>query len=90
MFEIHNLITDIFGMLRLTDICHFLIPYAGVGGGVEAKEYVALVPLITSTLIFLAGVGAVFGLGLALTAKKFSVQIDPRVEQVLDVLAHAH
>ena len=90
MFEIHNLINDIFGLLQITDIYHFIIPQVGVGGGVEAKEYVELLPLIKSTLIFLAGVGTVFGLGLALTAKRFTVQIDPRVEKVLDVLAHAH
>jgi hypothetical protein len=90
MFEIHNLINDIFGLLQITDIYQFLIPQVGVGGGVEAKEHTELLPLIKSTLIFLAGVGTVFGLGLALTAKRFTVQIDPRVEKVLDVLAHAH
>jgi hypothetical protein len=90
MFEIHNLINDIFGLLQITDIYQFLIPQVGVGGGVEAKEHIELLPLIKSTLIFLAGVGTVFGLGLALTAKRFTVQIDPRVEKVLDVLAHAH
>jgi len=90
MFEIHNLINDFFGLLQITDIYHFLIPQVGVGGGVDAKEHVELLPLIKSTLIFLAGVGTVFGLGLALTAKRFTVQVDPRVEKVLDVLAHAH
>lgn len=64
--------------------------YAGVGGAVEAKEYVDLIPLLKFTLIFLAGVGTIFGLGLAFAAKRFSVKIDPRVEQVKDVLAHAH
>jgi electron transport complex protein RnfB len=90
MIDIHNIITEITGLLQAADIFHFLVPQAGVGGGVEAKEYVALAPLIKYTLIFLAGVGAVFGLGLALAAKKFSVKIDPRVERVLDTLAHAH
>jgi len=66
------------------------IAYAGVGGGVEAKEYIDIVPLMKFTLIFLAGLGAVFGLGLAFAAKRFAVQIDPRVEKVKDVLAHAH
>ncbi|MBI5049335.1 MAG: 4Fe-4S binding protein [Nitrospirae bacterium] len=42
------------------------------------------------TAIFLAGISAVFGIGLAFAARKFAVQTDPRVEQVLDVLAHAH
>lgn len=64
--------------------------YAGVGGGVEAKEYVDLLPLLKWSLIFLAGLGAVFGLGLAFAAKKYAVQADPRVERVMDVLAHAH
>jgi hypothetical protein len=87
-------LSDIFtgstGTFPLTDILRFLIPHAGVGGGVEAKEHVELVPLIKSTLLFLAGIGTVFGAGLALAAKKFSVSIDPKVEQVKDVLAHAH
>lgn len=64
--------------------------FAGVGGGVEAKEKVDLVPLVQWTLVFLAGLGTVFGIGLAIAAKRFAVQIDPRVEKVKDVLAHAH
>lgn len=64
--------------------------YAGVGGGVEARESVDLIAVIKFTLIFLAGLGATFGIGLAIAAKRFAVQIDPRVEKVKDVLAHAH
>ncbi|MCI0469518.1 MAG: Fe-S cluster domain-containing protein [Nitrospirae bacterium] len=64
--------------------------FAGVGGGIEAKEHVDFVSILKFTIIFLAGIGAVFGFGLALAAKKFAVKIDPRVEQVLDALAHAH
>lgn len=71
-------------------LCFASVVYAGVGGGVEAKEKVEIVPLIQWTLVFLAGLGTVFGLGLAFAAKRFSVKIDPRVEQVKDVLAHAH
>jgi electron transport complex protein RnfB len=90
MFEIQKIITDIAGMLHLAGISHFLIPHAGVGGGVEAREHVDLIPLLEYTLFFLAGVGALFGLGLAFTAKRFSVQIDPKIEKVKEVLAHAH
>lgn len=90
MFDLHHFIADIIVSLQLSDVLHFLIPQVGVGGGVETREHVELLPLIKSTLIFLAGVGIVFGLGLALTAKRFTVQVDPRVEKVLDVLAHAH
>ncbi len=64
--------------------------YAGVGGGLEARETVDFGAVVKWTLVFLAGVGTVFGLGLAFAAKKFEVKIDPRVEQVKDVLAHAH
>ncbi|TAN37859.1 MAG: Fe-S cluster domain-containing protein [Nitrospirae bacterium] len=64
--------------------------YAGVGGGVEGKEKVDIISLIKWTLIFLAGLGTVFGLGIAFAAKRFAVEIDPRVEKVVDVLAHAH
>jgi len=68
----------------------FTAAYAGVGGGVEGKEKVDLIPLVKWTLVFLAGLGTVFGILLAFAAKRFAVQVDPRVEQVLDVLAHAH
>ncbi|MEW6109255.1 MAG: RnfABCDGE type electron transport complex subunit B [Nitrospirota bacterium] len=71
-------------------LCSAPTLYAGVGGGVEARESVDLVSVIKFTLIFLAGLGATFGIGLAIAAKRFAVQIDPRVEKVKDVLAHAH
>lgn len=90
MFEIHKIIADIADLFQLIDIYHFLIPFVGVGGGVEAKEHVELLPLIEYTLLFLGGVGIIFGISLAFTAKRFSVKIDPRVEKVMDVLAHAH
>jgi electron transport complex protein RnfB len=64
--------------------------YAGVGGGVEVRESVDLAELLKFTAAFLLGISAVFGMGLAFAAKKFSVQEDPRVEQVSEVLAHAH
>jgi electron transport complex protein RnfB len=66
------------------------VAFAGVGGGIEAKEKIDIVPLVKWTLVFLAGLGTVFGVGLAIAAKRFAVQVDPRVEKVLDVLAHAH
>lgn len=88
--DIYALLSEIIGQLPLSDILSFLVPHAGVGGGVEAREYVPFIPILESTLLFLAGIGIIFGLGLALAAKKFSVKIDPRVEQVTDVLAHAH
>src|SRR5512144_2412213 len=76
------------GVLLL--FCSPSVIYAGVGGGVEGKEKVDIVPLIKWTLVFLAGMGTVFGIGIAFAAKRFAVQIDPRVEKVKDHLAHAH
>jgi len=64
--------------------------YAGVGGGVEAKESVDLIAVLKFTAVFLAGLGAIFGIGLAFAAKKFAVQEDPRIDQVSESLAHAH
>jgi len=90
MHDFQRIIADIIGFIQLTDISHIVVPYVGVGGGVEAKEHVELIPLLKFTLIFLAGIGAIFGFGLAFAAKRFSVKIDPRVEQVKEVLAHAH
>lgn len=64
--------------------------YAGVGAPIEGKPQVDVATLLKFTVIFLAGIGAVFGIGIAMAARKFAVAVDPRVEQVLDVLAHAH
>jgi Na+-translocating ferredoxin:NAD+ oxidoreductase RNF subunit RnfB len=90
MVDMQRIASDIAGWLHLIDFSHFLVPLAGVGAGVEAKEHVAFMPLLKFTLIFLASIGALFGLGLAFAAKKFLVKVNPKVEQVMDVLAHAH
>ncbi|HSB31827.1 MAG TPA: 4Fe-4S binding protein [Candidatus Sulfobium mesophilum] len=85
--------TILFTIVCVLALLLFIYPsvlYAGVGGGVEGKEKVDIVPLIKWTLVFLAGMGTVFGIGIAFAAKRFAVQIDPRVEKVKDHLAHAH
>ncbi|MCX7794543.1 MAG: Fe-S cluster domain-containing protein [Thermodesulfovibrionales bacterium] len=66
------------------------IAYAGVGGGVEAKEHVDIGSTLKFTALFVAGIGTLFGLGLAFAAKRFAVKIDPKVEMVKEYLAHAH
>jgi len=71
-------------------INHIPVPLAGVGGGVEARESVDLIQLVKFAAAFLLGISALFGIGLAFAAKKFAVKEDPRVDQVSDVLAHAH
>lgn len=93
MFELISLnqIAELIRQIDIAQIINFLpIPKAGVGGGIEAKETVDIWPLLKFTAVFIAGLGAVFGAGLAFAAKRFAVQMDPRIEQVKDVLANAH
>ncbi|MBI4824612.1 MAG: RnfABCDGE type electron transport complex subunit B [Nitrospirae bacterium] len=91
MFELLKPIFELLGQIDITQIIHSIpLPEVGVGGGVEAKEHIDIVPLLKFTAVFIAGLGAVFGAGLAFAAKKFAVQMDPRIEQVKDVLAGAH
>ncbi len=71
-------------------INHIPLPEAGVGGGIEAKETVDFIQTLEFTFIFVLGIGAIFGMGLAFAAKKFSVKRDPRIDQVREYLAGAH
>jgi Na+-translocating ferredoxin:NAD+ oxidoreductase subunit B len=89
MFEVHSILGDIVGLLQSADISSIL-PQVGVGGEIEAKQSVDIEPLLEWSLIFLTGMATIFGFILAFAAKKFAVKIDPRVEQVNDLLAHAH
>ncbi len=86
-------IADILATFNFFDIVHFIkgipMPSVGVGGGIDARESVDVAATLKFTLLFLGGIGALFGLGLAFAAKKFSVQMDPKVEEVRDVLAGA-
>ncbi|HSW64661.1 MAG TPA: 4Fe-4S binding protein [Dissulfurispiraceae bacterium] len=91
MHDIYQLIAEFTGVLQqIADISRHLLPQAGVGGEIEAKPFIDLGPLMKWTLIFLFGMSTVFGFVLAFAAKKFAVKVDPRVEQVLGTLAHAH
>src|SRR5512135_418817 len=49
-----------------------------------------LMQVVIKSLVFMGGVGAVFGAGLAYAAKKFAVKTDPRVEAVRDALPGAN
>ena len=91
MNDIYQLIAEFAGALQqIADITQYLLPQVGVGGEIEAKPFIDLGPLMKWSLIFLFGMSTVFGFVLAFAAKKFAVKVDPRVEQVMGTLAHAH
>ncbi|MBN1541991.1 Fe-S cluster domain-containing protein [candidate division KSB1 bacterium] len=46
--------------------------------------------MFLSSLIALGGLGLLFGAGLAFAAKKFAVQVDPKITKVLEVLPGAN
>ena len=46
-------------------------------------------PFIAS-IVSLSGLGVLFGAGLAFASKKFAVEVDPKVEEILDVLPSAN
>lgn len=66
-----------------------LVPQAGVGGSVEAVEFVSASTIFLA-LVVLTALGVVFGVALAIVASRFVVKIDPRVEQVRETLPGAN
>jgi electron transport complex protein RnfB len=48
-----------------------------------------LIKLAVGGLAVLGSIGLVFGIGLAIAAQKFAVKSNPKVEEVLEVLAGA-
>ena len=66
-----------------------LIPQVGVGGSVEAVEYVAPRTIYLAILV-LAVLGVLFGIALAIVAARFVVKVDPKVEQVRETLPGAN
>jgi electron transport complex protein RnfB len=50
---------------------------------------VELIKLAIAGVAVLSCIGLLFGIGLALAAQKFAVQLDPRVEKVKEVLPGA-
>ena len=47
------------------------------------------IKLALGGLVLLASIGLFFGIGLALAAHKFAVEVNPKVEEVKEVLAGA-
>jgi len=46
--------------------------------------------LLANSVAVVGGLGFVFGIGLGLAAKKFAIQVDPREEELLNVLPNAN
>ncbi|MDX9715235.1 MAG: Fe-S cluster domain-containing protein [Dissulfurispiraceae bacterium] len=88
--DIQKVIEEIFRAAAQIDVWRFILPQAGVGGAIDVKESIDIVPVLKFTFIFLAGIATVFGLGLAMAAKRFAVKVNPKIEQVKGVLANAH
>lgn len=88
MFEtLLKIITDLHQFIDLT---HLLTPKIGFGGAIEVFPDINAEQVITYTVIFLAVLAIIFGVGLAITAAKFAVKIDPRIEKIRDVLPGAN
>jgi Na+-translocating ferredoxin:NAD+ oxidoreductase RNF subunit RnfB len=87
MFDVHAILKALADLLQALDQ---LVPQAGIGGGMDFQEKVDLGLALRATLVFIAAIGGLFGLGLALTARRFAVKVDPRIEDVKGVLAGAH
>ena len=66
-----------------------LIPQVGVGGSVEAVEYVDP-KTIYLALGVLGALGVLFGIALAIVAARFVVKVDPKVEKVRETLPGAN
>lgn len=94
MVDLIRILQEIVQSLSNFDLVHLIdlipVPSAGVGGGIDAKESVNILNTLLFTAVFIIGTGAVFGIGLAFAAKRFSVKMDPRIEQVKEELAGAH
>jgi len=66
-----------------------LVPLVGVGGSVETLEKVPW-DYVAYGIVFLAVLGIIFGIALAIVASRFVVKADPKVEMVRDVLPGAN
>lgn len=89
MLDMQSIVLAIFDLVQNLGLDQVL-PQAGIGGGMELRETVDIALIAKTTLVFAASIAALFGLGLAFAAQKFSVKVDPRIEKVKDVLAGAH
>ena len=64
----------------------------GIGGQALNNEFFMdplLIKLAIGGLAVLGAIGLLFGIGLALAAHKFAVEINPKIEEVKEILAGA-
>jgi len=87
-FDALNIVNFLLELIRT--VSNGLVPMVGVGGDIDVSGPVDLLEILKFSAIFLAGLGAVFGLGLAIAAQKFAVKVDPKVEQARNVLPGAN
>lgn len=89
MVDLFDIAGQLMDLITSTGLEH-LLPRAGVSGAIAVTETVDMMEKVKFTIIFIASLAALFGIGLAMAAQKFQIKIDPRVTQVTDALAHAH
>lgn len=89
--SIVTLATDLIGTIIVNVTQNGIVP-AVEAATAHAEQTTSnlLVPLLKSATVFLAGLAIFFGVALALIARHFHTKSDPKVEQVDELLAHAH
>ncbi len=91
-FDAHGLM-DILGVLfQLFKVAssHIAPMVDAGGGGADAVKSIDVKQLVVFSVVFLGGLGAVFGIGLAIAAQKFAVKVDPKVSEVRNALPGAN
>ena len=83
-------IVHLHGSHCLSELNH---PEQGGIGGQALNNELYMDPLLIKLAIgglgVLGAIGLLFGIGLALAAHKFSVEINPKIEEVKEILAGA-
>ncbi|MDA8388026.1 MAG: 4Fe-4S binding protein [Nitrospiraceae bacterium] len=84
-----NILGVLAGIIRAAG-SHYLLPMVKAASAGPDGSAFHPIEIIKLSLIFLGGMGALFGFGLALAAQKFAVKEDPKVSQVRNVLPGAN
>ena len=87
--QILNIIGSLAGVIGAAGF-HLVPMVEAAGRAGHAAQAFHPFEIIKVCLLFLGGMGALFGFGLALAAQKFAVKVDPKVSQVREALPGAN